>query len=84
MSTADLLQVWEAAKADPFYPSVSKDSQFFIGALLLLIGMSVICCEGMCLYANDMVALVLSGVFALNRSIVSLPVLGIPASLAFG
>jgi len=66
MSSANLLDVWEAAKADPFYPAVSKSSQFFIGAVLLAI------------------AFILSGLFALNRSIVTLPVFGIPASLAFG
>ncbi|KAI9816957.1 MAG: ssDNA endodeoxyribonuclease [Thelocarpon impressellum] len=31
-----------------------------------------------------LIALVLTGFFSLNRSIVSLPAIGIPASLAFG
>lgn len=35
MSSADLLQVWEAAKATPFSPQVGKDSQFFVASLLL-------------------------------------------------
>ncbi|KAJ4292688.1 checkpoint clamp complex protein Rad1 [Kalmusia sp. IMI 367209] len=37
MSTP-LLDVWEAAAASPYHPSLSKDSQFTVGALLLLIG----------------------------------------------
>ncbi|KAF2435905.1 hypothetical protein EJ08DRAFT_579578 [Tothia fuscella] len=63
---SDLQQVWDAAKASPFSPTFSKDSQFLVGAVLLTI------------------AFVLSGVFALNRSLATLPVLAIPASLAFG
>ncbi|TID26316.1 hypothetical protein E2P81_ATG00791 [Venturia nashicola] len=66
MSSADLLQVWEAAKATPFSPAVAKDSQFFVASILLS------------------TAFILSGVFLLNRSILTLPALGIPASLAFG
>ncbi|KAF1971600.1 hypothetical protein BU23DRAFT_470338 [Bimuria novae-zelandiae CBS 107.79] len=65
MSTP-LLDVWEAAASSPYHPSIAKDSQFTLGAFLLLI------------------ALLLAGVFSLNRSILSLPVLGVPASLAFG
>ena len=38
MSTP-LLDVWEAAASSPYQPSVSKDSQFTVGAFLLLIGM---------------------------------------------
>ncbi|KAJ5949510.1 hypothetical protein N7454_001094 [Penicillium verhagenii] len=32
-----LNEVWEAASATPFYPTISKDSQFSIGFSLLLI-----------------------------------------------
>ncbi|KIW02299.1 uncharacterized protein PV09_06446 [Verruconis gallopava] len=66
MSSPDLLQVWEAAKANPFYPAVGKDTQFAVGFVLLLF--SFLFC----------------GAFALNRSLITLPLLGIPASLAFG
>ncbi|KAH9880728.1 hypothetical protein IAQ61_001022 [Plenodomus lingam] len=65
MSTP-LLDVWEAASASPFIPSIGKDSQFVVGFTLLAI------------------SLVLSTIFGLNRSFVNLPVLGVPASLAFG
>lgn len=83
MSTANLVEVWEAAKADPFYPTISKEFQFFVGAALLLI----------CTFTSasiqlwtliQILALFLSGVFALNRSALTLTVLGLPASLAFG
>lgn len=84
MSSADLLQVWEAAKADPFYPSVSKNSQFAVGFVLLLIGIDTFALLLVYRVPNKSLAFILSGVFALNRSIVTLPALGIPASLAFG
>ncbi|KAK7510331.1 putative DNA repair protein Rad1 [Phyllosticta citriasiana] len=65
-SSTPLLDVWEAAKAQPYYPAVAKNSQFLAGFLLLL------------------TAFVLTGFFGLNRSVVTLPVIGVPASLAFG
>ncbi|KAL1612804.1 checkpoint clamp complex protein Rad1 [Paraconiothyrium brasiliense] len=65
MSTP-LLDVWEAAASSPYNPSISKDSQFTIGAFLLLI------------------ALLLVGVFSLNLKAINVPLLGVPASLAFG
>ncbi|KAF2273446.1 uncharacterized protein EI97DRAFT_383705 [Westerdykella ornata] len=61
-----LLDVWEAASASPFRPTVGKGSQFTLGFTLLLI------------------SFVLAGIFGLNRSFANLPLLGIPASLAFG
>lgn len=33
-----LNEVWEAASASPFQPIVPKDSQFFVGFNLLLVG----------------------------------------------
>ncbi|KAJ4358265.1 checkpoint clamp complex protein Rad1 [Didymosphaeria variabile] len=61
-----LLDVWEAAASSPYNPSISKDSQFIVGATLLLI------------------ALLLAGVFGLNLKAINVPLLGVPASLAFG
>ncbi|KAL1969569.1 hypothetical protein VTN77DRAFT_9007 [Rasamsonia byssochlamydoides] len=60
-----LNEIWEASTA-PYYPLVSKDSQFFVGFTLLL------------------TALILTGLFGLNRSLLNIPLLGFPASLAFG
>lgn len=34
-----LNEVWEAASATPFHPLVSKNSQFYVGFNLLLLGM---------------------------------------------
>ncbi|KAF2637427.1 hypothetical protein P280DRAFT_407103 [Massarina eburnea CBS 473.64] len=65
MSTP-LLDVWEAAAAEPFRPYISKDSEFFFAFSLLLF------------------SLLLTGVFSLNRSFINLPLLGVPASIAFG
>ncbi|KAH7138376.1 hypothetical protein B0J11DRAFT_587640 [Dendryphion nanum] len=64
--SSPLLDVWEAASASPYHPSIGKDSQFTIGALLLFF------------------AFVLATIFGLNRSLVNLTILGVPASLAFG
>ncbi|SPJ71530.1 uncharacterized protein FTOL_01258 [Fusarium torulosum] len=61
---SSLHEVWQAAAGSPFFPAVSKGSQFWVGFLLTLLGFSLL------------------GVFALNRSLVNVPVLGIPASLA--
>ncbi|OIW26149.1 hypothetical protein CONLIGDRAFT_684676 [Coniochaeta ligniaria NRRL 30616] len=61
---SSLHEVWQAASGSPFIPTIGKGSQFFLGFLLLVIGLA------------------LSGLFALNRSVVNVPVLGIPASLA--
>ncbi|KAH7269302.1 repair protein Rad1/Rec1/Rad17-domain-containing protein [Fusarium redolens] len=61
---SSLPEVWQAAAGSPFFPSVSKGSQFWVAFSLLFLGFS------------------LTGVFALNRTIVNVPVLGIPASIA--
>lgn len=61
---SSLHEVWQAASGSPFLPTVGKGSQFFLGFLLLVIGLA------------------LSGLFALNRSLINVPVLGVPASLA--
>lgn len=65
---SSVLEAWNAASASPFVPIVGKDSQFTVGFLLTLIGISI------------------AGFFTLNRSILNVLLLGIPASLclAFG
>ncbi|KAF2139815.1 uncharacterized protein K452DRAFT_299806 [Aplosporella prunicola CBS 121167] len=65
-SPSPLLDVWEAASGNPYYPTVAKNAQFTVGFSLLFI------------------AFILSGIFGLNRSLITLPTLGVPASLAFG
>lgn len=39
MSSTPLHDIWEAAASNPFHPTISKDSQFFVGFSLLLAGM---------------------------------------------
>jgi hypothetical protein len=40
MSTDSLLHIWEAASSQPYQPVVSKDAQFTVASVLLLIGNS--------------------------------------------
>ncbi|KAI8959669.1 hypothetical protein F5Y11DRAFT_296072 [Daldinia sp. FL1419] len=61
---SSLHEIWQTAPGSPFLPTVGKGSQFLVGFVLLLLGLS------------------LTGAFALNRSLVNLPLYGVPASLA--
>jgi len=38
---SSLHEVWQAASGSPFLPTVGKGSQFFVGFLLLLIGLAL-------------------------------------------
>ncbi|KAF1926177.1 uncharacterized protein M421DRAFT_422852 [Didymella exigua CBS 183.55] len=64
--SSPLADVWEAAAASPFQPTIGKNSQFTLGFALLF------------------ASLLLTGFFGLNRSLLNLPLVGGPASLAFG
>jgi hypothetical protein len=35
---SSLHEVWQAASGRPFLPTIGKDSQFFVGFILLLLG----------------------------------------------
>jgi len=61
---SSLHQVWETSVGNPFVPTIGKDSQFFVGITLSIVGV------------------LLTGLFGLNRSLVSIPLIGVPASLA--
>ncbi|KAI1650050.1 hypothetical protein F4815DRAFT_441982 [Daldinia loculata] len=61
---SSLHEIWQTAPGSPFLPTVGKGSQFLVGFVLLLFGLT------------------LTGAFALNRSLVNLPLYGVPASLA--
>lgn len=99
--SSPLADVWEAAAASPFQPTIGKDSQFTIGFALLF------ACMFSSRYAvssrtNDAPALLLTGFFGLSmpttlprhatttahtltdRSLTNLPLVGAPASVAFG
>ncbi|KAI1187639.1 hypothetical protein F5B17DRAFT_311506 [Nemania serpens] len=61
---SSLYEIWHTAPGSPFEPVIGKGSQFFVGFVLLLLGLG------------------LTGGFAFNRSLVNLPIYGVPASLA--
>lgn len=41
--SSSLLDIWEASANRPFYPSVSQNSQFVVGATLLISGKTLVC-----------------------------------------
>ncbi|KAI0434964.1 hypothetical protein F5Y09DRAFT_156764 [Xylaria sp. FL1042] len=61
---SSLHELWHTASGSPFQPTVGKGSQFFVGFVLLLLGLG------------------LTGGFAFDRSLIGLPVYGVPAGLA--
>ncbi|OCT49907.1 DNA repair protein Rad1 [Cladophialophora carrionii] len=77
-----LYEVWQSAAGSPFQPTVGKESQLFVGLSLLLIG------ELLPPELSDTVLIfagvIFTGLFALNKSPLSLPIFGVPASVAFG
>lgn len=55
-----LLKVWEAASASPFSPTIPKDSQFFVGFNLLLLGKVN---QPLVIGANQLIRLYLAFIF---------------------
>ena len=62
-----LEDVWLSASSTPFYPIVSKDSQFSVAFSLLLVGMVTVWGTNYQLDANFDIALVLTGLFGLSK-----------------
>ena len=93
-----LHEVWQAASGSPFTPVISKENQLLLGSTLLLVGeypgsmaRSQLTRAGLSLTA--LFGLSIKAEFQHNqasylrytdRALVSLPLLGIPAALAFG
>jgi len=78
-----LREVWDASARSPFEPAIGKDSQLFVGLLLISIGTyHCFSCWADC--ANALQGVIFTVLFGLNRSLVAVPVLGLPASIAFG
>lgn len=77
-----LYEVWQSAAGSPFQPTVGKESQLYVGLFLVLVGklLLVVVNEAIELMGPG---LIFTGLFALNKSPISLPVFGVPASLAF-
>ena len=78
-----LYEVWQSAAGSPFQPTVGKESQLFVGLSLLLIGESRSDNGSLSIRLTD-VGVIFTGLFALNKSPLSIPIFGVPASLAFG
>lgn len=79
---ASLHHAWESAVGNPFVPTIGKGSQFFVGITLLVTGILL---SG--LFGLSMCSLPKCNVKSANesadRSLVAVPLIGVPASLAF-
>ncbi|KAL5437794.1 hypothetical protein PMIN06_010438 [Paraphaeosphaeria minitans] len=83
MSTP-LLDVWEAAASSPYQPSISKDSQLTVGAFLLLIALFLAGVFGLSMRQLVYAASQNARLTCADLKFINLPLLGVPASLAFG
>lgn len=84
MSTNSLQQLWDASANQPFAASVSKQSQFAVGFTLLFIAFIL---TGLFGLSESRVRSPVEGVctdYFVDNKLASLPLYGIPASLAFG
>lgn len=79
---SSLLEVWQAAAGSPFFPTVNKGNQFWISFLLLLIGIALTGVFALSKFGRRVLPGVLWLINSLDRSLVNVPVLGVPASLA--
>jgi hypothetical protein len=80
---SSLHEVWQAASGSPFVPTVGKDSQFLIAFVLLILGFALggaFTLSRSCPLLHDRIALLM--ISLADRSVVNLPVLAVPASLA--
>jgi hypothetical protein len=76
---SSLHQVWESAVGNPFVPVIGKDSQFTLGIGLLiagillsgLFGLSMVTAPDFCHWSNRNT----------DRSLLNIPLIGVPASL---
>ncbi|KAI4658581.1 uncharacterized protein J4E79_006987 [Alternaria viburni] len=81
--SSPLVDVWEAAASSPFSPAFGKNTQFTVGFVLLAISLILTTIFG--LSTRHSHAPLANPTHAHTyRSFTNLPVLGVPASLAFG
>ena len=78
---SSLHQVWESAVGNPFVPNVGKGSQFFVGFTLLAIGLLLSGLFGLSKFPDLYVTEDILTAY-IDRSLVNIPLIGIPASLA--
>lgn len=80
---SSLHEVWQAAAGSPFYPAINKGSQFWISFLLLVLGIFLTGAFALSMFTRPFLALLCSpSDHPADRSLINVPVLGIPASLA--
>lgn len=84
---SSLYEIWHTAPGSPFEPVIGKGSQFFVGFVLLLLGLGLT--GGFAFSTYWIGGQPMSSVMAGNtdqpyvdRSLVNLPIYGVPASLA--
>lgn len=78
---SSLHQVWESAVGNPFVPTIGKDSQFFVGFTLLSLGLLLSGFFGMSMLSSSASYPAVITSIA-DRSILNIPLVGIPASLS--
>jgi len=79
---SSLHEVWQAASGSPFLPTIGKGSQFFVGFVLLVIGIALSGLFALSWSSCSKLALSNSNIASSDRSVTNVPILGIPASLA--
>lgn len=83
---SSLHEVWQAAYGSPFVPTVGKGSQFLVAFVLLLLGFALSGAFALSTSRSSVRRLQLGAVYSddthTDRSLVNLPVLAVPASLA--
>ena len=80
---SSLHEVWQAAAGSPFLPAIGKGTQFFVGFVLLLLGLAITAFFALSKRPSRIhcpPAAMLT--MAPDRSLLNVPLLGVPASLA--
>jgi hypothetical protein len=84
MPQSSLLEVWEGAKGNQFAPSIGKDSQFTVGFSLLALGILLSGYFGLSTCFRCARKYSSFTYPFLDRSIINLPLVGVPAAFAIG
>ncbi|KAJ4987590.1 DNA repair protein [Stagonosporopsis vannaccii] len=83
--SSPLADVWEAAAASPFQPAIGKDSQFAIGFALLFASLLLTGFFGLSTSTPRPASPATPAAHSpTDRSLANLPLVGAPASIAFG
>lgn len=77
---SSLHQVWDSAVGNPFVPTIGKGSQFFVGITLLVLGILLSGLFGLSKFRHSYRQQFSDGF--LDRSLINVPLIGVPASLA--